>query len=66
MVGDSQVRAGEQIAARMAAVHEDAQREAQGVPMGDFESCALLSNEPLDGVPEPYATPATTSGWPPR
>ena len=62
VVGDSQVRAGEQIAARMAAVHEDAQRDAQGVPRGDFESCALLSNEPLDGVPEPYATPGNNLG----
>ena len=62
VVGDSQVRAGEQIAARMASVHEDAQREARGVPMGDYESCALLSNEPLDGVAEPYATPCNNLG----
>ena len=62
VVGDSQVRAGEQIASRMTEIHEGAQREARGVPMGDYESCALLSNEPLDGVAEPYATPCNNLG----
>ena len=58
VVGDDQVRAGEATAARIVAARRGAEERSRQMASSDFESCSLLSHEPLSGIPEPYATPS--------
>jgi hypothetical protein len=63
-VSASQVHAGASIANELAQAHAEAARRAGFTPQSDYESCALLSHESLDGqrIREPYATPASNLG----
>ena len=63
-VSASQVHAGESIAKDLADAHSEAARRAGFTPQSDYESCALISEESLDGqrIKEPYATPASNLG----
>ena len=58
--GMSTVAAGVEMAAAMAAARDSAGAHAALAPQTDFESCALLSHEPLDPkkTTEPFATPS--------
>lgn len=60
-VSASQVHAGTSIAKDLSDAHAEAVRRAGFTPQNDYESCALLSEESLDGkrLQEPYATPAS-------
>ena len=63
-VSASQVHAGASIAKDLADAHSEAARRAGFTPQSDCESCALISEESLDGqrIKEPYATPASNLG----
>ena len=63
-VSASQVHAGASIAKDLADAHAEAARRAGFTPQSDYESCALISEESLDGqrIKEPYATPASNLG----
>jgi hypothetical protein len=63
-VSASQVHAGASIAKDLADAHSEAARRAGFTPQNDYESCALISEESLDGqrIKEPYATPASNLG----
>ena len=58
--GMSPVRTGVEMAEAMASARTSAGQNAGFAPANDFESCALLSQECLDGkrIAEPFATPS--------
>ena len=58
VVGDAQVEAGRVAATRMVDARRGAEARSRQMPSSDFESCTLLSHEPLAGITEPYATPS--------
>lgn len=57
VVSESQMRTGALVAERMR-VAALAARDCD-VPVNDHETFRILSEEPLNGTPEPYATPAS-------
>ena len=58
VVGDSHVKAGEAVADQIVAAAQDVGELSKDMQGSDFESCSLLAQEPLTGIPEPYATPS--------
>ena len=59
VVSESQLRAGALVAERMRAARASARERARETGWGDFETIAVLSEEPLAGTPEPFATPSS-------
>ena len=59
VVGRSMAEAGERIGAQLAYVRASVP-DGGLLPESSFESCALLTDAPLDVQPEPYCTPANT------
>jgi len=58
VVGDSHVKAGEAVADQIVAARREVDELSKDMQGSDFESCSLLAQEPLTGIPEPYATPS--------
>ena len=59
VVSESQLRAGREIGGRLRDAHQAAREGAgDGVGMSDIETLAILSEESLGGVAEPFATPS--------
>ena len=58
VVGESQLRAGREIAERMAMAHQEACENSRGMSVSDFETLSITSEETLDGISEPFATPS--------
>jgi hypothetical protein len=54
VVGESQVRAGVEIAEHLERAHE---ASAQSVPLGDCQTVNIATEEALGGMAEPFATP---------
>ena len=59
VVSESQVAAGKAIAARMQTAEQHAKERARETPVNDFETHTIFDQDPITGVPEPYATPAS-------
>lgn len=59
VVSKSQLRAGMNIAKRMRAEDGAARERAREAACGEFETLAVLSEESLAGIEEPFATPAS-------
>ena len=57
VVGESQARAGAQIAEHLVRAHAAAQDSAQSVPLGDCQTVDVATEEALGGMAEPFATP---------
>jgi len=58
VVGDSHVKAGEAVADQLVVARQEVEERSKETQSSDFESCTLLNQEPLAGIPEPYATPS--------
>ena len=59
VVSESQLRAGELIAERMRGAALSAREVSRELSVSDYETSRILSEEPLNGLAEPYATPAS-------
>ncbi len=59
VVSESQLRAGALMAERMRGAALSAREVSREMPMSDYETSRILSEEPLSGLAEPYATPAS-------
>ena len=59
VVSESQMRTGALIAERMRRAALSAREASREVSVTDYETCRILSEEPLSATPEPYATPAS-------
>jgi len=58
VVGESQVRAGKEIAESMREAHAAAREAARGTPLGEYETVAVTSEAALGVAAEPFATPS--------
>lgn len=58
VVGESQVRAGKEIAECMHAGHQAARDAARGTPFSDYETVSVTSEAALGVTAEPFATPS--------
>ncbi len=58
VVGESQVRAGKEIAECMREAHAAAREASRGNPLGEYETVSVTSEAALGVTAEPFATPS--------